>query len=215
MLRLIKDARVFSSMGEKVGTLERVVLDPETMEVSALIVKRGVFPAQSTVIPISFVELGEKQIKLNKTVIELEKLPEYNETYYVSTGQGVKSDEEAEAVYWYPPPNVAWWVMGGRNFYPKPRYVHKTEANLPEGTVALEEGAMVVSKDGEEVGSIERVIVETSENLATHFVVCKGLLFKEYKLIPTIWISNVTDDKVYLLIGSSTLDKLIDYQPVP
>ena len=48
--------------------------------------------------------------------------------------------------------------------YPIPRFV-KTEDVLPEGTIALEEGAKVISRDGKHIGNLEQVIVETRDHL--------------------------------------------------
>jgi hypothetical protein len=65
------------------------------------------------------------------------------------------TSEQAAEVYFYPPHHVSWWATGGRLWYPKPRYVLKSEKVIPDGTVALEEGAKVVSNDGEDIGEVE------------------------------------------------------------
>jgi uncharacterized protein YrrD len=62
MIHLIKDAEVLSLAGEKIETLDRVVLDPETKEVSHIVVKKGMLFSTSKVIPISYVNLdGENR----------------------------------------------------------------------------------------------------------------------------------------------------------
>jgi hypothetical protein len=45
--------------------------------------------------------------------------------------------------------------------YPICPYVVKTERQIPEGTVALEEGAKVIGSDGEHVGKIERIFTDS------------------------------------------------------
>ena len=214
MIRLQKDADIFSSVGEKIGKLDRVVLDPETKEVSHIVAKQGLFFSTSKVIPISYVKLDGKRITLTKNEMELDDLPDFTETAYISTETPDDSEENAEPVFFYPPQHIAWWTTGGRIWYPKPRYVLKTEEAVPEKTVALEEGATVVGSDGEDIGEIERVIVTESDKRASHIVVSRGLLSKEHKLVPTLWITDVTEDKVYLTIDSEMFERLPEHELV-
>jgi hypothetical protein len=47
----------------------------------------------------------------------------------------------------------------------------------------------------------------------THFVVGKGFLLKEHKLVPAFWVTNVDNGKVYLSVEARVFDRLPDYQP--
>ena len=212
MKRLLKDAEIFSSVGEKIGTLDRVVLDPKTKEVSYIIAKKGILFSTSKVIPFSYVETDGDRITLNKNAAELEDLPDFTESSYISMDRTTASEKNAETVYFYPPQHIAWWTTGDRVSYPKPRYVLKTETTIPEETVALEEGASVFGNDGEEIGRVERIIVEESDMRASHLVISQGLLTKEYKLVPTLWITDVTEDKVYLSIDSDLFERLPEHE---
>lgn len=214
MIRLQTNADIFSSAGEKIGKLDRVVLDPETKEVTHIVAKKGLFFSSSKVIPISYVNLDGKQITLTKNEMELEDLPDFTETSYVSMDSPDASEENAESVYFYPPRHIAWWTTGGRIWYPKPRYVLKTEEAIPEESVALEEGAAVVDKDGNDIGEIERVIVTEADNRASHIVVSRGLMSKEHKLIPTLWITDVMEEKIYLSIDSDLFERLPEHEMV-
>ena len=51
-MQLKKGASVESSAGEKIGTLDRVVLDPETKEVTHIIVEKGWLFTENKVIQI-------------------------------------------------------------------------------------------------------------------------------------------------------------------
>jgi hypothetical protein len=94
-----------------------------------------------------------------------------------------------------------------------PRYVAKTEKNIPEGTVALEEGAKVIGSDGKEVGDIERILTDPLEDRATHLLIAEGLLLKDEKLIPTQWMTQVSEHEVHLSVGSAFVESLPEYQP--
>jgi uncharacterized protein YrrD len=62
------------------------------------------------------------------------------------------------------------------------------------------------------VGDVERLIVDTGSNRATHFVIAQGLLFKDRKLIPAHWVDSVNEDKVHLVVSSKLLRGLPAYQ---
>lgn len=216
-MQLKKGANVFSSVGEKIGSLDRVVINPETKEVSHLVVEKGFLFNTNKIIPIEYVdmEVGDR-IALEKNAQELEALPSYDPNAYINLDRTGYPDEEQQmdASYWYPPVDYSWWATaGGRpGSYPKPRFV-KAEDVIPDETVALKEGAKVLSKDGEHIGNIEEVIVETAEDIATHIVVSEGFFLKERKLVPTIWITDVKEDQVRLSVWSDTFENLPEYEP--
>ena len=59
------------------------------------------------------------------------------------------------------------------------------DRNIPEGTIALKEGAKVVTSDDKHVGNVERVFVDASADKATHFLITQGVFFKARKVVPT------------------------------
>ena len=161
-------------------------------------------------------EVGER-IALEKNAEELELLPSYEPDAYINLDKSAYPDEDQnlDVSYWYPPLFYPWWIAGGGSpgRYPKPQYV-KAEDVIPDETVALEEGAKVISVDGEHIGNVEEVIVETDENRATHFVVSEGFFLKERKLVPTIWITDVDEDQITLSVHSDLFDRLPEYESV-
>ena len=212
-MQLIKGADVFSSAGEKIGSLDRVVLDPETKEVTHVVVEKSMLFTTNKVIPIEYVNLEQgERIMLNQTEKELDKLPAYNESYYIGLDPNDYQYDNIEAVYWYPPLPVPWQTMAGPMWYPssKPTSLKKV---IPEGTVALKEGARVISKDGKYIGNVERVIVDSDERI-THIVVGEGVFLKKNKLVPAHWITGVDHDRVDLTVWSDLFDQLPDYEAV-
>jgi len=213
-MRFIKDSEVFSSQGEKVGTIDRVVIDPMTDEVTHLVVKRGFLIKTDKVLPIKWVQdSSDGQVNLKPASQPFEDLPDYEETQYISAKDTMQESPYVSASFWYPPPMVDWWETGMYSPYPMPRYIPRTELNIPDNTVALEEGAKVYSKDNQNIGDIEQVIANKSNHIATHILVSKGFFLKEHKLIPTPWIDLVERDKVYLKINAEFLDNIPEYHP--
>jgi len=209
-------AKVFTADGERVGTIDRVVLEPDTKEVTHLVVQKGFLFTEDKVVPMSLVgPATEDQVTLRQDADGLEELPDFEESHYVPIDRGPEPTpgemRPVRPLYWYPPIG-AWWTIGGYTSYVKPQYVVKTEKHIPEGTVALEEGAKVVSSDGDHVGDIERIFTDPLEDRATHLLISEGLFLKEKKLVPTKWIAKIFEDAVHLAVDSDLVDSLPEYQ---
>jgi uncharacterized protein YrrD len=217
-MQLKKGASVESSAGEKIGSLDRVVLDPETKEVTHIIVEKGWLFTENKVIQIQDVSQVEEdgKIVLGKPAEEFNNAPTYDTSTFINVSQGDYPDEPRErsvdGVYWYPALNTTWWGGGPLARYPKPKYV-KAEKVIPDEQVALKEGSRVISKDGKNIGNVEQVIVDPEGNIATHIVIGAGLVLREEKMIPTLWIKDVKEDQVRLTIWSDMFEQLPDYEP--
>jgi len=212
-MQLIKNADVFSSAGEKIGTLDRVVLDPESRDVTHIVVEKGILFTTNKVIPIQFVNLqqDEERIVLKQTEDELEKLPSYNESAYVELAPNDYPYDNIHAVYWYPPLPVQWQSMADPMWYPTSRPPIVQAEVIPEGAVALKQGAEVMSQDGKHIGNVELVILDPDGHI-THIVVGEGIFLKQKKLVPAHWIKNVDTNKVDLTVWSDLFDQLPDYE---
>ena len=212
-MRFKKGAEVFSGEGEKIGTLNRVVIDPRTREVSSLVVGKGILFRTDKVIPITLVDLDiEDRIVLKKTNQDIvEDFPDFETVHYVPLDDPANPyHDDIEASYWYPPVYFG-WPTGNYAGHPMPQFVLKTDQDIPEGTIALEEGAKVISRDGEHVGNVEQVITESQANRVTHFVISEGFLLKERKLVPAVWVAKVAEDEIHLSIESSLFERLPEY----
>jgi uncharacterized protein YrrD len=201
---------VFSSDNDKIGTLDRVVMDPKTKEVTHIIVREGFLFTADKVVPMDLIgSVTDERISLQGSKEHLDELPDYEETHYVPRDAAV--DDDMDTLYWYPPAD---YLAGyGRYvFYPQSQYLRQTEKNIPEGMVALAEGAKVLTEDGEHVGNIETLVTDPNERV-THLVISSGLLMKERKIIPSHWLSAVTEDEVHLSVDSRLLERLPEYHP--
>ena len=211
-----EDAKVVTADGERVGSIDRVVLDPETKEVTHLVVQKGLLFTQDKVVPMSLVgPATEDRVTLREDADDLDELPDFEEPHYAAVepepGPVPRQDPSARPVYLYPPLG-AWWTNSLYSGYAKPQYVVRTKKSIPEGTVALEEGAKVIDCEGEHIGNIERIFTDPLEDRATHLLISEGLLFKEKKLIPTNWLLNVFEDQVRLSVDSNVVDNLPEYE---
>lgn len=210
---------VYSSDGQEVGRIDRVVLDPSTNEVTHLVVRQGLLFTEDKVIPLDLVQqAAEDRVTLRERAYALE-LPEFEETYYVDAHGTYTEDvpggyptDYAAPLYGYPPVGTSWWAYPGYIGAPVNTATPvATERNIPDHTVALKEGARVISRDDHHVGNVERVFVDAATNRATHLLISQGLIFKNRKLVPTSWVRQTSEDEVILTTSASSLERLPDY----
>jgi uncharacterized protein YrrD len=228
-MELAKGKDIYTTDGEKVGSIERVVLDPQTKEVTHVVVEKGFLFTESKVVPISMLGAETDQGITLRDGEYVEDLATFRETDYIPAGLETEETREraekkpvekakeypaqfAPRYYWYPPVGVGWWRGLGTTTYVEPEYVRTVEFNIPEGTVALEEGAAVISSDDKHVGDVEEILTDPQESRATHFVISTGVLLKEHKLVPTQWVSTLLAREVYLSVSSGLIDDLPEYK---
>jgi uncharacterized protein YrrD len=212
-------ASVVTSSDEKVGDLDRVVVDPLSGEVTHLVVREGLLFPQDKVIPVDLVrDTDEERVVLRAQITDPEAFPNFEEAEYIrleeaqAEGGHAYRPGYAPAYYWYPPPGIGWWGTVPYPISPQPPYVLAAKRNIPEGTIPLREGAQVLSADGEEVGNVERVFAEPADDRVTHLLISQGLLLKERKLVPTTWIATVSENQVRLGVESSMIEDLPAYE---
>lgn len=201
-----KDADILNELGEKIGSLERVVLNPQTNEITSLVVSTGVlFDKKEKVVPIELVSAGrDNSVILRKGAGILDILPLFEEKQLVSEGdmpdEPLKSEDVPPVIYGYPGTSV---IVPSQD-----RFVTVYEKNIPEGTVAMKEGAKVLASEGKQVGLVESVLVDPNKDKVTHFRISSGLFVKDTKIIPIHWVKRVAENEVYLVVKKASVEKL-------
>jgi uncharacterized protein YrrD len=172
--------------------------------VTHLVVRKGLIFSDDKVIPINLVNSAtEDHVLLSPEAGDLQALPAFEVTHYVTlTPEDISMEyttSVAQPMFWYPP---AVWSA----------YTVQTTRNIPPNTIALREGARVISKDDKYMGDVEQVFANPNSAEATHFVASKGLLLKERKLIPTTWVTGFSEDEVRLAVSGNLLKRLRPYE---
>ncbi|HET7087727.1 MAG TPA: PRC-barrel domain-containing protein [Anaerolineae bacterium] len=210
-MQFTQGANVVTAQGQDVGNIDRVVIDPRSKEVTHIVVRKGLLSTQDKVVPIDLIAAATAdRITLREDAADPQALPDFEEEYYVASGEdGAPPDPplgSLPGLYWYPP------VAGGQIGYLFERSrqapITQIQRNIPEGMVALKEGAKVISADDRYVGKIERVLIDPQADRATHFLISKGLLLKETKIVPVQWVTNIGEDEVHLAVRSRLLNEL-------
>jgi uncharacterized protein YrrD len=229
-MQFSKGAAVRNADGKRVGDVIGVAIDPRNKEVTHLLVQKGFLFTTDRVLPIHMVaSTSEDEVRLREDAADLDDLPEYQEEHYIPRSVLEAEDDHrprenptdnlaAPGAYWYPPTDTSIWYgtqsTVGHTLIPgnaELPLVPQVKENIPEGTTALEKGAKVMTSDGENAGSLERIFVDPESGRATHILVTSGLFSKERKAVPTWWISVMLADEVHLSIDAGFLEKLPNY----
>jgi len=201
-----QNAGVFTANDQQVGHIDRVVVDPQTKAVTHIVVRKGFLFTEDKVVPIELiVDTTEDRITLRDDVCDLHALPLFEEKHYVRSEGAPSSPGSAPSLYGYPS------APGAYPAPPDEKYITQIEQNIPEGTVALREGAKVITVEGKQAGSVERVFTDAEAERATHLLISRGLLSKERKLIPITWVSIMGENEVHLRVEDGVLERLSTY----
>jgi uncharacterized protein YrrD len=205
-----KNANIVVANGQLVGHIDRIVVNPGNNVVTHLVVhKGGLFGREERLIPIDMVlETSPDEIVLRDEASNLETFPLFEEEHLVDADENndFSSEELVQPLsYGSPMFGTPLQTTFGEKF------VTKVDHNIPEGTVALKEGAKVVTADGKHVANVERVFTDIPEEQITHFLVSLGGMFKKtLKLIPVDWVKDVNEEQVTLQVHKVSIDALDD-----
>jgi uncharacterized protein YrrD len=203
-----KGASVLTADGAQVGTVERVVVNPSTSALTDIVVRTGgLLKSDEKVVPIGMIaETSEDLILLREEAGELESLPPFEEERLVDAhGTNNHTAEQHPVIVGFP---VLGTPVVRASIDEKP--VTRIEQNIPEGTVAVKEGAKVLTAEGKHVGNVESVLADPAAEEVTHLLISKGLLSKATKLIPQGWIRSWGEEQVHLRVKRETVEELKD-----
>jgi uncharacterized protein YrrD len=198
-------ASVLTADGQTVGTIERFVIDPHARAVSGLVVRQGFLFTEDKVIPVDLVATAtEEKVTLRAEIGDPQDLPLFEETHYVAPTEGELDEGYAQdyymPLYYYPPMGA---VVPPVTY--QPQVIHR---NIPNGDIPVATGAAVISHDGKHVGNVARVITDTQTQAVTHVVISQGLLFREEKIVPMMWVDVVEEDEIHLVVSAELLDRV-------
>jgi sporulation protein YlmC with PRC-barrel domain len=167
------DAQVFTRAFEKLGRVKRAVVDPETNEVTDLVIGTGGFLRRDVLLPIAEIDRAARQgelILLHLTRDDVEKLPSYRPTNYVSLGAGRSAagrhvlDPRCDVVC--PTPSAGGGVAVPIAWSPTP--------DPASAAPSVGRGARVVDRDGEDIGVVDDVGLDPTTGALRGFVVRLG-----------------------------------------
>jgi len=204
-------ADVITAEGDNAGKVKFVVIDPTDQEATHIILEKGKLVREDRVLPMSLVaDSNEDRVKLYELEEPLDELPLYKEEHYikVENRKPAASTISGPAIlYDYPP--IGMEPQPGREEQitrtPKYRSIHG-EAE------PIRQGAKVMTMGGEHVGDVAEIVIDPQTDDVTHFVITKGILLVEEKLVPVDWIDEIEETELRLAVDKNVISNLPDYQ---
>lgn len=200
--------------GEKLGTVERLVLDANSKQITKMIVSGGFLGSEDRIVDVSMITgQSDDSLHIDLPKGEAEQLPTYVQEQYVEVPQddynalpfGMPAATGA-GFYLYGAPYAGRGYEGhGDSFFdaaPADAPVVENRSNLEETDTLISTGTDVVGADGDKLGSVEEVYVDTDGQI-TGFLVKKGLIFRHDIRVPMDWVREVDGDKVHLSVTAS------------
>jgi sporulation protein YlmC with PRC-barrel domain len=168
MVRVELDMKVHALDGEEVGTLQRAVVDPDTNAITYFVVSTGALFGRDILVPREEIdnaaEHEEGALRLRLRREELERLPEYVPDAYAVPPSGWV----LPVGYGFPFPGYL-WPAGAT-----PRGDETGEAASTTDDVSIARGAVVLDRDGDEVGVVDEVVYDPHGGRVERFVLRVG-----------------------------------------
>ncbi len=203
--------------GDKVGTVDQIVVDPSSNKITHVVVEKGFLFTEDRVVPVEALrDADDDEIVLKGSVDELETFPEFKETYYISPNRERSntrwSNWHRTPLFYYPPAGTGY----ADQYHPYPAPVasppqHKhTVRNIPDSSIVIDEGTKVTAEDGEHAGDVLKAIADADGNI-THILISKGFLFTTERLIPLNWVDTTTEEEIRLFVPTELVEDLPEY----
>jgi len=215
-MRIELGARVSTADGKGIGTIEKLILDPDSGDVHSVVVRKGLLFHRDVEVELDdIVGWQDGAVRLRYAESELEGLRTFYEGSY-TTPPPERSAEYASG-YGYPTASLLWpssWsgpVSGEPYGHDAIGAVGDEVATMHReqdlGGAVVEEGSTVKSRDGEKLGEVHRLEFDPDTGRPTMLVIRKGFLFTEDVEVPANLISSVDDDVVYLDVRHDELEQ--------
>jgi sporulation protein YlmC with PRC-barrel domain len=206
-------ARVHTSDGEDLGTIDRLILDPTTSRVKAAVISKGILLPNEVEVPLSDLLSGpEDTLYVPYTADQVHSLPQFEPAAYTTPPVTYGSPEgyPPQALYWPASYHVAVPYYAneaalGRSDAPDPGIAEEVDAALRRQDLenaVITEGSAVIGRDGQKVGELHQLHFDPHTRRLTSFVVRKGFLFGKDEELPVALIARVDDGVIYLTVAT-------------
>lgn len=208
-------AHVRTSDGQDVGTIDRLILDPASRRVKAAVLRKGVILPRDVEVPLSALVPGaDGAACLRSTAEQVADLPPFDESRYtgVLPVGYIPLFGYAEAGFYWPVsainagaalPPVSPDDPAAPTEAPGER---SAEARRQDrDNAVIQDGSMVVSRDEQQVGTVQQLVFDMESGHFSHLRVRRGFLFAETFDLPVGLIARVDDDIIHLIAAADDL----------
>jgi uncharacterized membrane protein len=178
----------------RVGKSSSVIVDPETLQVSHVVVKEKGRPHTERLVPVDHVqETTPDAIRLDCTTDELKAMQEFVVTTY----------REVEI------PRYS-GSYGASAFYtPDIETLPVKQERVPYGEIAIHQGTPVKASDGE-VGRVDELLEDPASGQITHFVMREGHVWGDKEVVmPVSAVKYASKEAVQLKLDKRTVSSML------
>jgi osmotically-inducible protein OsmY len=193
------------------GKLLALVTDPETDQVTDLVVEKGLLLKKDRVIPLAkVIKSTDEEVHVALGRDEMSDYPEFDEKQLRVEGPGYDKSEEYgrqarvhDAGYYGQPGSVP--------ALPQLRQEIQVEAGVRSKSIVIGRGTEVKTVEGD-VGRVDHVLVDPKTGDVTYVVVDPGL-FGKALAIPMDFVRQIGQEGITLDIDEDDLEKMPPYTP--
>jgi sporulation protein YlmC with PRC-barrel domain len=210
-------ADVYSSDGQKVGTLYAVVINPRDNHVSHLAVDAGPhFPEPGFGNPkIISVDIGQlrkadgESVDLALTEADFRKLPLYEHEHFFALPQDEQPPEDkTPRRLWDVGLTVATALAGLGTGLAVPA---EHFARAPFERHILDDAPVWRDEPNQHIGDVERVLVDDKTNVMVGLVIRRGVLFHHEVVLPMQYVTEVRDGAIIAHLSDEDLERLTPF----
>lgn len=201
--------------GKEVGTVDRLVLHPETREITEIIIHKGLLLTEDRVVPISSVRRVDNDgtVHLGIASDAVDRLPLFVEhAYYLPTEEEYSTlpyigphsaiaPSIAAPVLWGAPPAGRPLLETGADMVQAEAVPHSA---LSDELVTIDRGTKVFDRHGGTVGEVDEVQYDAHGRM-TGIVVTSGLIRKHEYRVPADKVEKVLGTEVWLSVTEAEL----------
>jgi uncharacterized protein YrrD len=202
---------VMSRDDEQIGSVDRLIVDPEARIVKEFLIKEGTILTTDRVVDIERIVRidGDGTIHLDIAAEDADSLPAFVESHYLPPdSHQINHMPEAWVGAHGGGPLI--WSHTGRApgepgersmFEPAtvPSAPEQPESALADDSIVIDEGTNVVDRDGESFGTVEEVRYGPDGRISG-FRVKSGTIFSSEFEIPMKWVDSMNPDAVRLAV---------------
>jgi uncharacterized protein YrrD len=197
--------------GKSVGTVNSLVLHPDTQQGVAVVVQQGVLNRREIVVPLNKIASADKDVRLTLRADELADLDLYDahplrpmpDHWPMPMGFDLRSFFLVAGNGWTNA--VLPFVRTSPTVSGTPAFVRDTD-NQEEPAIAA--STPVYDRKGHRIGDVEAVEIDPASARITRVPVREGLLFHHDTAIPASLIESVTSDRITVRLAADDLKKL-------
>jgi len=194
-ITISKDMTLYTTDGEKIGSVSQIVVDPLTDDVTHVVVRKGLLFTTDKVIDVHLIHPDSEGRPV--VAAAADDIPDFTEEHFLALGDR----REAPIA----PPLAYFGAYATETPLSAGAYRTVVARNIPERAAAIEIGADVISRDGEMVGALQQLVLADSGQ-ATHVVVDSP--DDVTRAIPVTWIDTVEQDSLRLGVDAPVIERI-------